>query len=113
MKRFIMVIVATVALSTAVHAQEVEPRAITISAQQFEFTPSEVTLKRGETVTLRVISTDRIRGFHSKELGFNVDIRPNQPREITVSPVKAGTFVATCDSCAAEHGSMKMVIKVE
>ncbi|HEV2718804.1 MAG TPA: cupredoxin domain-containing protein [Thermoanaerobaculia bacterium] len=109
MKRFIISIVATLAFSTAVHAQEVEPRVITVSARQFAFTPNEITLRRGEPITLRVTSTERIRHFYSKELRFNVDLRPNQPHDITLVPVKAGRFVASSDSGFGD----KIVIDVE
>jgi heme/copper-type cytochrome/quinol oxidase subunit 2 len=106
MKRFLMILVATVVFSTtALQAQEVEPPVVTISATQLEFTPNPIALKRGQTVTLRVTSSDRIDGFRSKELGFNVDIRPGQPREITITPQKAGRFVAT-------SGNTKLVVDV-
>jgi cytochrome c oxidase subunit 2 len=110
MKRFIMSVLAILAFSTAVHAQELEPRVITISAQQFAFTPNEITLRRGEPITLRVTSTERIRHFYSKELRFNVDLRSNQPHDITLVPVKAGRFVASSDSGPSDS---KIVINVE
>lgn len=110
MKRFLMSVVATLAFSTAVHAQEAEPPIIAISAQQFAFTPNEITLRRGEPVTLRVTSTERIHHFYSKALRFNVDLRPNQPHDITLVPMKAGSFVATSDSGRSDS---KIVINVE
>lgn len=114
MKRFIIIIVAIVAFALAVRAHGVEPPVVTISVKRFEFTPNQITLKRDETVTLRVISTDRIHGFFSKELGFDVDILPNQPHDITVTPQKAGRFVVICDHfCGSGHGNMKMVINIE
>jgi heme/copper-type cytochrome/quinol oxidase subunit 2 len=108
MKRFILITLATFVFSTAVHAQSAEPPVVTISANHSAFAPNEITLKRGELVTLRVTSTDRIRSFHSRELGFDVDIRP-KPREISVSPDKAGRFVVTGSS----PGDIKLVINVE
>jgi cytochrome c oxidase subunit II len=110
MKRLILAVVTAVAVSSAVHGQEVEPRVVSISAQQFGFTPSEITVKRGEVVTLRVTSADPIHRLVSKDLGFNVDIRPDQPRDITIAPDKAGRFVAICNS---GRGTRKMVITVE
>ncbi len=71
--------------------------------------PNEITLKRGELVTLRITSTERVRSFRSKELRFNVELRPNQPREITVSPDKTGRFVVT----GSTPGDFELVINVE
>ena len=110
MKRFIISVLATLAFSTAVHAQELDPPVITISAQQFVFTPNAIALRRGEAITLRVTSTERIHHFYSKALRFDVDLRPNQPHDITLVPVKAGRFVATSDS--GRSGS-EIVITVE
>jgi heme/copper-type cytochrome/quinol oxidase subunit 2 len=106
MKRFLMIMVATAVFSSAAYAQEVEPPVVAISETQLQFTPNQITLKRGETVTLRVTSTDRIKRFSSKQLGFKVDIMPNQPRDITITPEKAGRFVATSDH-------LQLVIDVE
>ncbi len=106
MKRFLIIMVAIVVFSSAAYAQGVEPPVVAISARQLQFTPSQITLKRGETVTLRVTSTDRIERFSSKQLGFKVDIMPNQPRDITITPEKAGRFVAISDH-------VQMVINVE
>ncbi|HEX9161894.1 MAG TPA: cupredoxin domain-containing protein [Thermoanaerobaculia bacterium] len=108
MKRFIIAIAVTLAAGSAVRAQEVEPPVVAISTQ-LEFTPNEITLRRGETVTLRVTSTDRIHHLYSKELAFNVDIRPNQPHDITLTPLQAGRFVVSDSG----HGVREMVINVQ
>src|SRR5580658_3805573 len=42
------------------------PKVIEITAKKFEFTPSEITLKKGEPVILRLTSSDRVHGFMSK-----------------------------------------------
>ena len=110
MKRFIIAIAASLAVSSGMHAQEVEPPVVSISAQQVSITPSMITLRRGETVTLRVTSIDRIHHFYSKDLGFNVEIRPNQPHDITLTPLKAGHFAAISDS---GHGDSRITINVE
>jgi len=108
MKRLIVITLATLAISTAVHAQSLEPPVVTISANRSVVSPNEITLKRGEVVTLRITSTERVRGFQSKDLGFNVELRPNQPREISVSPDRTGRFVVTGSS----SGDFELVINV-
>src|SRR5258708_3952065 len=50
------------------------PKVIEISAKKFEFTPSEITLKKGEPTILRLSSSDRVHGFMSKPLRIDTDI---------------------------------------
>ena len=57
---------APLAFSARLSAQEV--RKITITAKKYEFTPSRVELKAGETVELTLQSEDSKHGFASKDL---------------------------------------------
>ena len=89
-------------------------RTIDISAKRFEFTPNQITLKVGEPVTLRVSAEDRDHGLLQEDLGIDLDLAPGKVAEITITPQKAGRFVAICDDfCGSGHGNMKMVINVE
>jgi cytochrome c oxidase subunit II len=91
-----------------------QPRVIAISAKTFEYTPNQVTLKRGEPVTFRVSSQDRAHGFFQKELGLELDLTTDHATEVTITPQTAGRFVVICDHfCGSGHGNMKMVITVE
>jgi cytochrome c oxidase subunit 2 len=91
-----------------------EPRAIVITAKRFEFVPSTITLKKGETVKLVVTSEDVTHGFFLRPLKIDTDITPGQTQEITVTPQSAGTFTAICHHfCGAGHGSMKLTVVVE
>ena len=95
-------------LAFAASAQE--PRVVAISAKRFEFSPAEVHLKRGETVTIRLTSTDRPHGLSSKPLAIELDGND----EVTITPQTAGTFKAICDHyCGSGHGNMKMTFVVE
>ena len=95
-------------------AQESQPQVVVISAKRFEFTPNQITLKRGEPVTLRVSAQDRDHGFYQKDLEIELDLTPDHPSEVTITPEKAGRFVVICDHfCGSGHGNMKMVINVE
>jgi len=96
------------------YAQDSQPRVVTISAKQFEFTPNQITLKHGEPVTLRVAAEDRDHGFYQKDLKIDLDLTPEHVAEVTITPEKPGRFVAICDHfCGSGHGNMKMVINVE
>jgi cytochrome c oxidase subunit 2 len=89
-------------------------RVIEISAKRFEFTPNTITLKRGETVLLRLKSQDVTHGFYSKQLKVDELIEPGKVVEVKVTPQTAGTFTIICDHfCGSGHGNMKMSVIVE
>lgn len=109
-----LVIIGMTAVVFRLYAQESQPRMVTISAKRFEFTPNQITLKRGEAVTLRVSAEDRDHGFYQKDLKLDLDLTPDHVAEATITPEKTGRFVAICDHfCGSGHGNMKMVINVE
>jgi cytochrome c oxidase subunit 2 len=87
---------------------------VDISAKRFAFTPSEVHLRAGEPVTIRLTSTDRAHGLFVKELHIELDANVNEPDSITITPDHAGTYTAICDHyCGSGHGSMKMKFIVD
>jgi cytochrome c oxidase subunit 2 len=89
------------------------PKVIEITAKKFEFTPSEITLKKGEPVILRLTTTDRVHGFFSKPLKFDTDIAVGKTTDVAVHPDTAGDFNVICDHyCGTGHGGMKMKITV-
>jgi cytochrome c oxidase subunit 2 len=90
------------------------PRVIEISARRFGFTPREITLKKGEPVTLRLSTEDVKHGFFVKALSLDADIIPGTTAEITFTPQTTGKFVSVCDNfCGSGHGDMRMTIVVE
>ena len=114
MKRSSILLVLLIALGLTASGQEPQPRVVTISAKRFEFTPKEITLKRGEPVTLRVSAEDRDHGFYQKDLKIELDLTPDHASDVTITPDKTGRFVVICDHfCGSGHGNMKMVINVE
>jgi cytochrome c oxidase subunit II len=91
-----------------------EPRAVAITAKRFEFVPSTITLKKGETVKLVVTSEDVTHGFFLRPLKIDTDLVPGETQQITVTPQSAGTFTAICHHfCGAGHGNMKLTVVVE
>jgi cytochrome c oxidase subunit 2 len=92
---------------------DVNPKVIEITAKKFEFTPNEITLKKGQPVILRVTSLDRVHGFMSKPLKFDTDIAVGKTTDVAVTPDTAGDFTVICDHyCGTGHGGMKMTISV-
>ena len=105
-------LVGVPAMTNLTHASD-NPKVIEITAKKFEFTPSEITLKKGEPVILRLTTTDRVHGFMSKPLKFDTDIVAGKTTEVAVTPDTAGNFTVICDHyCGTGHGNMKMKVSV-
>jgi len=95
-------------------SQAATPRVVEITAKRFGFTPDQITLKKGETVTLRLKSEDVTHGFFLRALKIDEIVEPGTPTDITITPQTAGTFTPICDHfCGANHGNMNMKIVVE
>jgi cytochrome c oxidase subunit 2 len=87
---------------------------VVITAKRFEFEPKQITLTKGEPVTIRLVATDHAHGLLVKPLGVDLDAKPDKPAEVTITPSAEGTFNAICDHyCGVGHGNMKMVIVVK
>jgi cytochrome c oxidase subunit 2 len=90
-----------------------EPRVIEIKAKKFAFSPSDITLKKGEPVILRLSTEDRTHGFLLKPLKIDTDITPAKATDIAVTPTASGQYVVICDHyCGTGHGNMHMKVTV-
>src|SRR5262249_39180890 len=111
--RILALLLLSVLVVTAT-ARGQEPRAVVITAKRFEFVPSTITLKKGETVTLVVTSEDVTHGLFLRPLKIDTDLTAGETQRVTVTPQTAGTFTAICHRfCGAGHGGMKLTVVVE
>ncbi|HLH31818.1 MAG TPA: cupredoxin domain-containing protein [Terriglobia bacterium] len=86
---------------------------IRISASTFEFTPSEITVKKGVPVVLELISKDRHHGFKVAEFHLRADVQPGTTEKVRFIPDKTGTFTFFCDVfCGGGHEDMSGILKV-
>lgn len=94
----------------AVSGAEGDVTQITIQAERFKFTPTEIRVKQGETVE---ISLDNIDGYHAIKLaGYNQDVKAT--RKATFVADKKGEFVYRCTIvCGDDHKEMTGVLIVE
>ena len=87
---------------------------VEITAKRFAFSPEKITLKKGQTVKLRLHSEDVTHGFFLRPLKLDEEIPGGETKEVTVTPQTSGTFTTICDHfCGANHGNMNMTIVVE
>jgi cytochrome c oxidase subunit 2 len=91
-----------------------ETKHIEIVASRFSFAPNEITVKKGEPVTITVQSTDVTHGLVIEELGIRTThIKKDQPEDVTLMPERSGTFQGKCAHfCGKGHGSMTFTVHV-
>jgi cytochrome c oxidase subunit II len=102
----------SLASTSGVHAGTVP--VIEITAKRFAFVPDKITLKKGQTVKLRLHSEDVTHGFFLRPLKLDEEIPAGGTADVTVTPAATGTFTTICDHfCGANHGNMNMTVVVE
>src|SRR5271169_145315 len=86
---------------------------VKIVAKRFDFTPEQITLKKGVPVDLELTTEDRLHGFNAPGLGLRTQIVPGEPTHVRFTPDKVGRFVMECDIfCGEGHESMDATIVV-
>ena len=99
--------------STKPEAKKPEAKIISVIAKKFEYSPSEIKLKLGETVVLEFISQDVVMGFNAPDFKTRADIIPGVKTRVSITPNKVGTFPFYCDIfCGSGHEDMTGVIIV-
>jgi cytochrome c oxidase subunit 2 len=92
-----------------------DSRVIEIAAERFTFTPSEIRVKAGTRLEIRLESDDTAHGFHI--VGTDVDIElPKRGRGVAtvMFQPKAGRYTFECSRvCGAGHEFMRGVIIAE
>jgi cytochrome c oxidase subunit 2 len=82
-------------------------KVIKLTAKKFEYSPAEITVKKGEPVVIEVSSEDVKHGFTLPDFGIRTDIKPGSVNRISLTPDKAGRFAFACDVfCGVGHEEM-------
>lgn len=105
-----LVILATTAGGSRSGAQTQSGRVIEITAERFEFWPSEITVTEGERIELHVRSDDTLHGFRLVGTGVNLVIpkRGKGFATATLNGLPAGRYTFECSRmCGAGHGFMR------
>lgn len=88
-------------------------KVIKISAKRFEYSPHEITLKKGVPVTLQLTTEDRAHGFSIPSMNVRADILPGKVAEVKINPAQTGVFDFMCDIfCGSGHEGMSGKITV-
>lgn len=107
----IFVFVASLGPATAASAA---PAKVTITAKNFTFAPSVVTLKVGQPTQLTFVGAEGVHGLTAPDIGLTQSVTiTGTPTTVTVTPQKAGTFVAHCAIfCGIGHPKMQITFHV-
>ncbi|SRR5260370_22591073 len=100
---------------TYVAAQPAQPqeKVIKITAKRFDYTPGNLTLKKGEPVILEFTTLDVLMGFNLPDFNLRADIVPDKVTRVRFVPDKTGTFTFLCDVfCGEGHERMNGKITV-
>jgi cytochrome c oxidase subunit 2 len=113
-RRFVasLVVLGAGALGLRASAQPAE-QVVRIVAKRFEFTPSEVHLKKGVATVLELTSADVPMGFSAPDFKLRADVLPGTITKLRITPDKAGSFGFVCDVfCGSGHEDMQGTIVV-
>ena len=89
-------------------------RVIEIHADRYAFSPAEITLKKGESVTLRLVSGDVAHSLIIPGLRINQPITKAHPVELTLTPESSGDYGGKCGRfCGSGHGTMLFTVHVK
>lgn len=84
-----------------------QERTFRIDARQFAYSPSELKVNAGDTVTIRLVSTDVVHGLYVDGYDVSVKADPGQTATLTFVANKPGSFRFRCNvTCGAMHPFM-------
>ena len=96
-----------VTLAAAVRTGSPGEKVIQVTAKKFEFSPGEITVKKGEPLVLELTSADRGHGFYLPDFGVEAKIQPGAVTRVSFTPSKTGKFNFACDVfCGSGHEDM-------
>ena len=84
-----------------------QERSFRIDARQFAYTPSELAVNPGDTVTIQLVSTDVVHGLYIDGYDLSIEADPGQNAMLTFTADKQGSFRFRCNvTCGAMHPFM-------
>ena len=84
-----------------------QERTFRMDAQQFAYSPSELKVNPGDTITIQLLSTDVVHGLYVDGYDVSVEADPGQTATLTFIADKLGSFRFRCNvTCGAMHPFM-------
>jgi cytochrome c oxidase subunit II len=86
---------------------------IDIKAYKYAYDPGDITVYKGQKITLNITALDRKHGFKLDAYNINVTEEPGKPATVTFVADKVGEFPFKCSVfCGPGHFNMAGVLKV-
>lgn len=105
--------IAALAFASVAGAARPAAQVIHVTAKKFEFTPGEITVKKGEPVVIEIKSEDVKHGFSLPDFKVRASIEPGKTAAVRFTPDKAGRFTFACDVfCGDGHEDMSGTLVV-
>ena len=110
--RFLFVFFAVAGLVLAfvpfpVQLKNPQERTFRIEARQFAYSPSELNVNPGDTITIKLVSTDVVHGLYIDNYDISVEADPGKTATLTFKANKSGSFRIRCNvTCGAMHPFM-------
>lgn len=84
-----------------------QERTFRIDAGQYSYSPSDIQVNPGDTVTFELVSTDVVHGLYVDGYGVSVEADPGQTATLTFTADTPGSFRFRCNvTCGAMHPFM-------
>jgi plastocyanin len=97
----------------SVSPAEPEPKVIEVVAQRFHYTPSRISVKKGQRVTLCLESLDVTHGLYLDGYGIDIKARPGQAGKAMFTAERTGRFTFRCsETCGEFHPYMVGFLEV-
>jgi cytochrome c oxidase subunit 2 len=88
-------------------------RVIQVHASRYAFQPSSITVRRGETIQLELVSDDVPHSLLVRALGINEAATKSHPGTAVFTATQSGDFHGRCGRfCGSGHGRMQFVVHV-
>ena len=87
---------------------------IRVKARKYEFSPNEITVKRGDHIRLIITASDGSHGFKLEAFHVNRKLSKGEPVTVEFTADQTGTFPFECSHfCGLGHQKMKGHLTVE
>ncbi len=84
-----------------------QERTFRIDARQFAYSPSELKVNAGDSVTIELVSNDVVHGLYVDGYGVSIEADPGQTATLHFIADKPGSFRFRCNvTCGAMHPFM-------
>jgi len=85
-----------------------------VEASRFAYQPAELTVHRGDRITLELVSTDVVHGLYLDGYDLKINADPGQSTRVSFTANRGGTFRFRCSvTCGPLHPFMIGKLKVE